>query len=192
MKERLLTDEQYIEIKQTDKGFEYWANRPFIGESLRKSILESDLILIPIENFRENTSPMFYQGTREVFQKLKDDLTNRKIEAAIEDSDYKELVLHSDLLRLGCFLVDKIVLPLFLAWLYDYIKSKKFELDNVFMFKLIIANRCGLAQEITFSGTKQDFEEEVLSKAKTKNDFPNDYKKIFYPKSGGEIIDKLA
>jgi hypothetical protein len=57
----------------------------------------------------------------------------------IEEEDYTELSLHSDILRLGEIMVEIVVLPLLINYLYDFIKIEfKKEIKVRFNIKKIV------------------------------------------------------
>ena len=107
------------------ESIESWCNRPYIGDALRGQILKANVLLVPIEGFRERTDPMFPQGTEDLLQFLRES-PNEDIKAdiCIEDEDYRELALHFDLLVLAGAVVTLVVAPIVADLISEYIKRR--------------------------------------------------------------------
>ena len=52
-----------IRVSDNKNGIQYWINKSFIGEELRKTLNDSDILIVPFENIRQDTPPLFPTGT---------------------------------------------------------------------------------------------------------------------------------
>lgn len=113
-------------VEKSDLSFNTWLAKPYISDALRQQLSQSDILLLPLENAREGTAIVFPIGTDEIFSYLKqnspDDVC---VDILVEDSDYKEIALFSDLLILGGFFVTSIAAPILVNLVSDYLIKKK-------------------------------------------------------------------
>ncbi len=122
---RKMGDPIQFEVKKSEESFETWINKPFIPEKLRTQLREANALIIPQEEFRNKKVPLFPVGTEELFRYLKDNSDERIVtDICIDDPDYKELALHSDLLILGGFILSTVVLPVFVNLISEYVKNR--------------------------------------------------------------------
>jgi hypothetical protein len=148
-----------IKIEDSSENFITWAERPYLSEDLRKSVLESDILIVPVENFRNLEEPVFPQRTGEVFNFLKDNSPPEvHIEVCVEEEDYKELALYDDSINIGYFVLTNVVLTVFLNILSNYIFKKVFDKERKqeikFTFTVVDEK---VSKTITFEGDVKDF-----------------------------------
>ena len=119
-----MTSERPTLVQEISReSIESWCNRPYIGDALRDQLLRANVLLVPIEGFRERTDPMFPQGTEELLQFLRESPDEDiKVDICIEDQDYRELALHFDLLVLAGAVVTLVVAPVVADLISEYIK----------------------------------------------------------------------
>jgi hypothetical protein len=87
--------------------------------------LKANVLLVPIEGFRERTDPMFHQGTEDLLQFLRESPNEDiRVDICIEDEDYRELALHLDLLVLASAVVTLVVAPIVADLIAEYIKRR--------------------------------------------------------------------
>jgi hypothetical protein len=73
----------------------------------RTAVEQADLVLIPDDGFRDYEGPVFPQGTVDFLQFLRDHApSGTAVEIAAEDTNYKEVVLHFDIIRLATLFVE--------------------------------------------------------------------------------------
>jgi hypothetical protein len=105
------------------KGFER------LTTETRAAVERASIVLVPDEGFRDYPGPVFPKGTVDFLQYLKEHAPNgTNVAIAAEDADYKEVVLHSDIVRLATILVEYIAVPvatsLMAAYLWDLLRSR--------------------------------------------------------------------
>lgn len=112
-------------IVETEAGFDYWSRRPSLSPTIQQAVREADIVLVPFEGFRDYQGVLFPVGTEELVQNLREQLDpNLKFDVAIEDTDYKELALHGDLVIIADFLVKYIVAPVAVGLIVDYLRKR--------------------------------------------------------------------
>lgn len=100
-----------VEVSATERGRDYWATRSWSNSQTADAVRSADVVLVPWENFREEKLALFPQGSSDVFRILRSELANHQIAVAIDRSQYEEIALHSNELRLPTILVTALVLP---------------------------------------------------------------------------------
>jgi hypothetical protein len=113
-------------LETSQESIQSWANRPYISDALREQLLKANVLLVPTEGFRERADLVFPQGTEELFQFLRESpRENITVDICIEDKDYKELMLHADLLIIiASFMATSIVAPVVVDLIAEYIKRR--------------------------------------------------------------------
>lgn len=115
----------FIATEETLLDFEHWSTTELLPKEIRDSIRGAELVLLPDDGFRDYSGPVFPVGTEELFQFLRDRLENRSaVEIAVEDANYKEVALHSEILRLAVVLVRKIAAQATIGLIVDYLKKR--------------------------------------------------------------------
>lgn len=118
--------EKYLlNITDLEEKYESFISKPYINEELQKVIANSDVLIIPLVGFRDKDEPLFPIHTNEIFRFLKKSSVN--VEVCIDDDKYYELALHSDLKRIGKFVVKEFALPVFIAVISTYITANYIE-----------------------------------------------------------------
>lgn len=116
--------EPEVEFGEFDGSFDEMITKDYISPEYKKNIASNNVIILPVENFRDKKKPLFPSHTQELYEFLKSkDDSQMRTEILIEDKDYQEFDLHFDFTPLGLFLVENIAFPLFASALYDYLKT---------------------------------------------------------------------
>ena len=92
---------EYIEtstINDTNESKEYWINQEFIPQNLKIKLKNSNVLFVPEERhgelgFHEEVLP-FLEYLEKVDSKINPDI-------CIDEKDYQEFILHSDIIRFG-------------------------------------------------------------------------------------------
>ena len=115
-----------IEIKcgvtETARDFQYWAAASGLSDSTRTRVASADIAVVPWERFRDHPQPLFPVGTSALFQYLKKSLpAGSEVELAVEDQDYREISLHSEIVRIATIVVRdgalSVLLNLLATWI---------------------------------------------------------------------------
>jgi len=110
---------------ETQSDFAYWSGLPSLTTETREAIRQADIVLVPDPGFGDHVGPIFPVGTGEFYQWLREKAqVTAKVELAVEDADYRELVLHSDVVRIATLLVKWLAASLAVDLIKDYLKER--------------------------------------------------------------------
>lgn len=120
-----------IKIEHSNDNFITWSEKSYLSEELKESVLKSDILIVPVEEFRDLKKPVFPQRTEEIFKFLKDNSPKElHVEVCIKDEDYQEFALYDDSINIGLFVVTAIALPFLINLLSNYVSNKFIEEDR--------------------------------------------------------------
>lgn len=160
-----LSEERELSIVSGKASFDGWIRASCIGDNLRKRLESANVLIVPMNRFGQYDEPLFAAGTDELLHYFKRLESNEiLVEVCAEDEDYTELSLHSDLIRLGSFVVQNVVLPLFLNllsnYVYDKVKSRPGE--SWIDVEVTAINRFGDSKAVKFKGPVTTFKAEIV------------------------------
>lgn len=110
-----------ISIHPITKNKKYWASQSFLDDDLKNKIKSADILIVPLENFRDTNSFAFTSETEKVYFFLKQNLPSDLLFEICAGDNYQVLALHADVKRLGVFFASNIALPVLLSLLASYI-----------------------------------------------------------------------
>ena len=91
----------------------------------RSAVEQAGVVLVPDDGFREYGGPVFPQGTVDFLHFLRDHApSGTTVEIAAEDTNYKEVALHFDIIRLATLFVEYIAAPTAVALIAEYLKHR--------------------------------------------------------------------
>jgi hypothetical protein len=130
----------------------------------RTAVEQASIVLVPDDGFREFTGPVFPQGTVDFFQFLREHAPRgADVAIAAEDATYKEVVLHSDIVRIATLFVEyvgaPVVLSLISAYLKDFLGSRLKSADA--RAAIIVHRKDGSVEQtvrISYEGPAQNVE----------------------------------
>ena len=162
-------DSETCSVSDSPKNRDYWISRPYVPKELQAQLAAADILLVPQEGFRERTDPVFPVGTEELFFFLKETAGVPAVDICISDNEYKELALHSDLLRLPDLVITSgalvgIVLNVLSNYIYDKIKSRKIKEVKS---RIFIQNGFEKTVQIEYEGPAEGFAATVSNAAAT-------------------------
>lgn len=135
-----------------------WVERTPLSSELKDSVLTSEILFLPIENFRGLSERAFPQGTSDLFRYIKEKARHLAgTELCISECEYQELALYSKEIRLGHFLVTQLVAPVLIGLLTSYVYDNlKAEPDDKISVTIQIEGKCN-DYKFTFDGLSKDF-----------------------------------
>jgi hypothetical protein len=149
---------------QTESDFSYWSSLPSLPIELRESIRQADIVIVPQPGFGDYTGPLFPVKTEELFRHLRDNVpAGMKVELGVEDADYRELALHSEIVIIATILAKWLGAPLAVGLIKDYLMKrlgKRFKTAEV-RFTMIVDHSEGgnkKTGQISYEGPAQTFE----------------------------------
>jgi len=91
----------------------------------RTAVEQAGIVLIPDDGFGEYEGPVFPQGTVDFLHFLRDHApSGTTVEIAAEDTNYKEVALHFDIIRLATLFVEYVAAPTAVALIAEYLKHR--------------------------------------------------------------------
>lgn len=152
-----------IKISATDLNFEKALNKSYISNTLKEQLKNSQMLILPYENVKGYTGPVFPEGTMDFFRYL-ESINNKEINIDIcaDDDIYKELILHSDLVNIGLILVNELALPIVVNFIWYYIQNNLLNKNKEQKVKLeIIVEKNGESKKISYEGDAIVFKETI-------------------------------
>ena len=145
-----------MKIETTNESFESWINEPYISPELKNELTNSNVLFVPEKvNMGELKNKLSFYSDMLSFHDFLQEKNNENLAMGIciEEEDYSELILHSDILRLGEIIVEWVILPLLINYLYDFIKIKR---KKEIQVKLNV-HKAENYKKIDFEGSSDDF-----------------------------------
>ncbi|QLY25703.1 hypothetical protein [Bdellovibrio sp. KM01] len=152
----------YIEFEDSTDSFETWINKDFVPEDLKSQLSQANVLIIPEEQVRNISGPVFPKGTEFLWRRFeRNDVQNLKVEICI-GNEYEEYAFHGvDLILIAGFVVQNIVAPVVAMMVYDYIKGrmKKDEDSNAEVrFEMTVVLPDKTSKKIKYKGPASKFD----------------------------------
>ncbi|MCL6633231.1 MAG: hypothetical protein K6T63_11440, partial [Alicyclobacillus herbarius] len=160
-------EETELSVTHGNITFDTWLTKPFINQDLRERLKSANVLILPREGFGDYCGPLFPEGTEELFEYLRANSPEELIvDACIADDDFKTLSLHSDLIRLGAFLVSSVVLPVFLNLISSYVFEKVYSRkdDALVEFEMTVVRAGEVSTSVKFKGPVDTFKSTLCDK----------------------------
>lgn len=156
-------DRTSLTIQPSTQTLQWWLNRDFISPILKQELAKVNVLLTPKESYIDDTSRFFPQGTEAVLYFLKNaNSAGIIIDICIEDSDYQELLLHSEVLTLPDFILQLIVAPIFAGLLVEFLRNRlgsRQSKTTVRSSITIVDDDSHESITLTYEGNAKEFEE---------------------------------
>jgi hypothetical protein len=111
---------QTITTAESNELIPYWTSKG-LGKDNAAAIASADILLVPMERFRNEVEFVFHQGTPRLFNFLKEGAVAYNVEICVDDDQYLELALHGAAHRLGTIIVTYVAAPLLVGLLTNYV-----------------------------------------------------------------------
>lgn len=109
-------------VTERNLNFDNWIDRPYIGERTREKLAEANLLFVPDEDYGDEDIVCFPKGTADLFHFfVKSESKELNVDICIEDDDYKELALYSELLIIAGIVVAHLLAPIAVNLISKYI-----------------------------------------------------------------------
>ena len=154
--------EKTFSAKNSSDDFNTWLKKDYISDELRTSLRKANLLSVPMEQFRGTQIRVFTAGTVDFLNYLRDNSTKMiQPEFCSEEKEYQELVLHNDLIVFGPYVLQNVILPLFVNMIYDYIKSRiaRKTAKTDMKLELVVVYRDNKSINIKYEGPVDSFRE---------------------------------
>lgn len=161
-----LSSDELLTVEESDYTFDYWLNKPYIGNELKENLKKANLLLVPFENFRNNPEPVFMAGSDSLLEfLLKNKTPELHPDICIEDQNYRELRLHDITIVLGAFVVTSIAAPVLADLISEYLKrlifKEKDESKIIVDFEMHINEPGKVTKRIRYKGPEKSFKEVI-------------------------------
>ena len=118
-----MIDKPYTTIT-VDVKLEHRTELEKLTLNTRAAVKAAGIVLVPDDGFRGYSGPVFPQGTVDFLHFLRDRIpSGTTVEIAAEDTDYTEVALHSDVVRLATLFVEYLVAPVAVGLIVNYMKD---------------------------------------------------------------------
>lgn len=155
----MLLEDTYSIVRDSEITFESELSKPYVSNETRAKIENCSILMLPLENFRKQASLSYNEGFRNLYFYLRDNLPQNTIDFCIDKEKIEIISLHSSEFYLGKFLLDKILLPVFVNLISDYLKNKLFAKDDdIASIDVIVADKKNenKSKEIKIKGTPSE------------------------------------
>ena len=151
--------EQIINVTKTLETKPYWLAKGICKNHVSE-IEGADILIVPLENFREQVSYAFNQGTTQLYAFLQKNTETEAFSVGLcaDDENYSELALHANYHRIGKIVVTYIAAPflvgLLTCYIYDILEAKPNEIVEA---SIIVQDSKCQGMKFDFKGNAQDF-----------------------------------
>lgn len=116
----------YLTVDASVESLDTWKNSSFLGDDLRISLADKNLLLVPEEVTIDGSKiRCFPQGTQALAEFLREEAPEGlKWDVCIDESDYQEYVRHADVAVIVGVFATLFVAPLCVNLLAEYIKRR--------------------------------------------------------------------
>lgn len=117
----------YMNLNITDskETFDYWLNKRYIDEELRKNLRSASILIVPFENLGSCRQPLFPIGTDLILQYLQRSLSGSEakcsVDICISDNDFQTFEFNSRYRNIGKFIILSVAIPAFTNILSSYV-----------------------------------------------------------------------
>jgi hypothetical protein len=156
-----------LKIIDSMKNIEYWLNQPYVSSELSDSIQKADLVLVPWE-YEPNNVYVFPTGTIEFTQYLQKKLQDEQLtlEICIQEADYQEIALHSEVLRIVEIIVTLAIAPIVTGiianYIFDTLGKRRAKKATVESSLTIRTSEKSKSVKLDYSGPAETYEKIML------------------------------
>jgi hypothetical protein len=149
-----------LTVAETERNRNFWTTQSWITGVTATSARESDVLILPWDDFREGHPALFPQGTTDFLKALKARMS-QSIAIAVDQNSYSEIALHAFEWRLPKILCNTIIVPVFLNVLASYIyqELQSHPDTKIVQQELIVDDERGRCISIQYKGPPDDLVE---------------------------------
>jgi len=149
---------EVLTIKDDAHGFGYWLERPYVSAELREQLVQANVLIVPVERFRQHEGPLFTTGTEELFHFLRAQSPGGVVvDICIEDNDYQEYSLHDATIEIAHLVIGSLVLPLVVHVLWRFIEKRLTKGRGTVKAELTVVEPDGQASTLRYDGPAEEF-----------------------------------
>jgi len=146
-----------LTVSETDRNRNFWTTQLWITDITAAKARESDVLILPWDDFRDGHPTLFPQGTTG-FIKAISGSTPLRLAIAVDQSSYREIALHAFEWRLPKLLCNTIIAPVLLNVLASYIfeELQSHPDTQIVQQELIVDDENGRCISIQYKGPADD------------------------------------
>ena len=149
-----------LEIQDTERNRDFWLAQPQFNQELREGLRAADILIVPEGDDYEGRGAYFPEGTTEFYHFLQTQTVG--VEIAATDEEFQELIRRNELYIIGEFVLSKLVVPIFVALLVDYLKKRVRNPEKDTMkIGLTHQSADGSAKRLEYEGPVSTFEAQI-------------------------------
>lgn len=161
-------DQPMLVVQDSQESIQTWTSRSYISDELREQLSKANVLVVPNEGYGDRADLVYFPGgTEELFHFLRESVQeNLFVGICIEDEDYKELVLHVDLVIIAGFVVTSLVAPLAVDLIAEYIKRRvgKREAETEVRSKLTVCDEItGRSVHFSYEGPASEYRDVMVN-----------------------------
>jgi len=159
-----------LEIDDCDVTFSSIYEKPYVTDELLEIIKGAEILIIPIEDFRDNGGLVFPEETDKLYHYFTEKAKqhNINVEICSADEDFKELELHSECITIATILIHAgafdMAINILSAYLYEklsrYLANKR---ANINTKVNIIVEKRGQSKIVKYDGAIENFDSAMKS-----------------------------
>lgn len=157
-----MTQDQLMQVRDTEESFEYWINREYISAELRARLSVANVLCTPYSGYLEYEGPLFPIETSEFYRFLQRNSGDGLVaDLCIEDEDFEYLSLNHDVLELPNVIVQLIAAPLFVNLVCGYILHRlgsRMKDAHVEQELTIEDSRSGVSLKTKYNGPASEYD----------------------------------
>jgi hypothetical protein len=163
-----MSDKDYSLTKEkSNETIESWSRRSYIGQELQAKLAKADALIVPYEGYGEKGDVHYFpEGTEHLISFLqRNNHGDQHIDICIEDSDYKELAEHHDLLIIAGAIATSVCAPILVNLVSEYIKQRLGSRTNDATLKTSLTisdDKSGESVSFTYEGPASTYEKAML------------------------------
>lgn len=114
-----------VERSLSNRGFDYWVNRPYISANLKRDLSKVNVLIVPIENYGDLKYPVFPIQAVELLEYIKNNAPQDvTIDIGCSNKDYREIAIHYDIIELATVVVKYAIWPILIGLVSRYIYDR--------------------------------------------------------------------
>lgn len=162
-----------VNIEDCTVTFSSIHEKPYISKDIVETINEADILILPVENFRDTGEFLFPEETDRLYHHFKKEASrnNLNVEICISDDDFQELEMHSECITIATILINigafDMAINIISSFLYEKLKS--FNINkraNLSTNVSVIVEQKGKSKIVKYDGSIENFDSVMKSVAK--------------------------
>lgn len=161
-----MSDDSRLTVRPSAESLVTWANRSYITDRTREQLLLADVLIVPNEGHIDRPDLVYFPvNTEDLLLSLKEtEELGFCADICIEDQDFKELALYSDVITIATIVCTIFVAPLVVNIVSDWIdrKARRRRDDVEVRSKYTVHYPTGESVDISYEGPSETYLEFMI------------------------------